>query len=174
MYTLCAAVLSRRAVLPDTVRQRIKALGLCIVKPTRRGYRGGANRVHSIRTRITTARQQSCYSAGVNKNNLVSLTNKRWTFPCILNLNARSLSIEKADELLAVAQNNQVDITYVSESWFNDHITDVAVPLPGFTCERKDRVKQKGGGVACYIRNTIPYKRLQILNDETHEQCGCP
>ena len=39
----------------------------------------------------------------------------------------------------------------------------------GVPCERKDRQKKKAGGVACYIRNSVPYKRLQNLEDDTHE-----
>ena len=99
----------------------------------------------------------------------MTLTKKQWDFPCVLNLNARSLSIEKSDELLAVIRNNQVDITCVSETWFSGHVSNDAVALPGFSCERKDRQKKKAGGVACYIRNSVPYKRLQNLEDDTHE-----
>ena len=45
----------------------------------------------------------------VNTDNLVTLTNNsRWSTPGFLNVNARSLSIEKLDELFVVARMNDV------------------------------------------------------------------
>ena len=159
--------------LTATTWQTIKSLGLNRTRPTRRGFRGGAQRERPIPTITNSSRQIRSYattngSNGVNTKNLVTLT-RRWDFPSILNLNARSLAIEKADELLVVLRNNQVDIAGVCETWLGDHIPDNAVALPGFECERKDGFRRRAGGVACYIKSTLPYKRLYNLDDNTHE-----
>ena len=46
---------------------------------------------------------------GVNADNIVTLTNNsRWSTPGFLNVNARSLCIEKLDELLVVSRMNDV------------------------------------------------------------------
>ena len=55
---------------------------------------------------------------GVNAENLVTLTkNSRWSTPDFLNVNARSLSIDKLDELLVVARMNDVASVNVAETW---------------------------------------------------------
>ena len=55
---------------------------------------------------------------GVNAEHLVTLTkNSRWSTPDFLNVNARSLSIEKLDELLVVARMNDVASVNVVETW---------------------------------------------------------
>ena len=39
----------------------------------------------------------------------------------------------------------------------------------GFCCERKDRLEKGGGGVACYVAETIPYERLHGLEEDGRE-----
>ena len=106
----------------------------------------------------------------INPNNLKQLTqSSRWDIPAILNVNARSLSTDKMDELLVVAKDNAVSVICVTETWFSDYVPDEAVALPGFYCERRDRTDRRGGGVACYIKCTIQYDHLSHLNDDIHE-----
>ena len=91
------------------------------------------------------------------------MDNTRWTLPVILGVNARSLSIEKADELLSVSSLNDVSCVCVTETWFKDFMSDESVGLSGYCCERKDRVGRVGGGVACYVAATVPYIIIIII-----------
>ena len=73
------------------------------------------------------------------------MDNTRWSLPVILGVNAHSLSIEKADELLSVASLNDVSCVYVTETWFKEFMSDESVSLSGYCCERKDRVGRAAG-----------------------------
>ena len=53
-----------------------------------------------------------------------------WDLPVIINLNARSLSIEKRDD---------VSVICVTETWFKDYMGSDSLNLHGFNLERKDR-----------------------------------
>ena len=80
------------------------------------------------------------------------MDNTRWSLPIILGVNARSLSIEKADELLSVASLNDVSCVCVTETCFKEFMSDESVSLSSYCCERKDRVGRAGGGVTnCVI-----------------------
>ena len=94
-----------------------------------------------IETIITHSRQMTnCHTTGVNTCNLVSLAEKsRWSLPAILSVNARSLSIEKSDDLLCVAQMTDVSCVCVTETWFKGFMSPESVGLAGYCCERKDR-----------------------------------
>ena len=83
-------------------------------------------------------------------------------------LNARSLCIEKSDELLAVYVRTTL-VAYGSQR-------------PGLsrTCRRNLSVRQgfvvrektalkKEAGVACYVAETIPYERLHDLEEDGRE-----
>jgi len=62
---------------------------------------------------------------GVNTHNLKTLAlngRKQWDFPSVLSLNARSLSIEKSDELQEVVYLNRVACVCVTETCFKDYI----------------------------------------------------
>lgn len=107
---------------------------------------------------------------GVNAKNPVQLTPKsRWHIPTLLNLNARSLNTEKIDELSAVASNNSVSVICITETWFNDYMPTDSVCIQGYYCERRDRSNRRGGGVACYIKNSLQYDRLTDLNSDSQE-----
>ena len=74
------------------------------------------------------------------------MDNTRWSLPVILGVNARSLSIEKADELLSVASFNDVSCVCVTKTWFKDCMSDESVGMSGYCCERKDRLGCADGG----------------------------
>ena len=59
--------------------------------------------------------------------------------------------------------DNEVDIACVTETWLSDEVPHCVTDIDGYTCERRDRVDRRGGGVLTYIRNSIPYHRLSIL-----------
>ena len=84
-------------------------------------------------------------------------------------MNGRSLSIEKAEELLSVASLNDVSCVCTTKTWFKEFMSDESVSLSGYCCERKDRVGRAGGGVACYVGATVAYDRLVDIEDDVDE-----
>ena len=110
---------------------------------------------------------------GVNAENLVTLTkNSRWSTPDFLNVNARSLSIDKLDELLVVARMNDVASVNVAETWLKSYIASEFVGLAGFFCETKNQVERGRGGVACYVAETVVYDRLHGIEDDNTKCYG--
>lgn len=66
------------------------------------------------------------------------------------------------DELECVAAQNIADIVCLTESWVSGEIPDSAVGMYDFVCLRNDRITH-GGGVAAFVKNKIPCKRLDGL-----------
>ena len=93
----------------------------------------------------------------------------KWDIPTVINLNARSLSIEKLDELKATVGIHDVSVVCVSETWFKDYMGKDSLNLYGFNLERKDRKNGRAGGVACYLRTDILYSRLYAYEDDELE-----
>ena len=67
----------------------------------------------------------------------------KWDLPVIINLNARSLSIEKLDELNVTVGINYVSVLCVTETWFKEYMGNDSLNLHGFNLERKYRNKWK-------------------------------
>ena len=65
----------------------------------------------------------------------------KWDLPVIINLNARSLSIEKLDELNVTVGINYVSVLCVTETWFKEYMGNDSLNLHGFNLERKYRNK---------------------------------
>ena len=109
----------------------------------------------------------NCHKTRVNTCNLVSLTEtSRWSLPAILSVNSRSLSFEKSDELLCVAQMNDVSCVCVTETWFKGFMSPESAGLAGYCCERNNREDRGGGGVACYVAASMVYTRLRYIEDD--------
>ena len=89
-----------------------------------------------------------------------------WDLPVIINLNARSLSIEKLDELNVTVGIHYVSVICVTETWFKDYMGSDSLNLPGFNLERKDRKNGRAGGFACYLRTDLLYSRLIAYEDD--------
>ncbi len=68
--------------------------------------------------------------------------------------NARSL-LPKRDELLAYLDVEKPDTIAITETWAAaDHLmTEYSVP--GYESFFKNRLNKKGGGVICYVKNTL-------------------
>ena len=69
----------------------------------------------------------------------------------------------KIDELQAIVDLYNVSIVCITETWFKEYIGDESVSLYGYNLERKDRTHGRAGGVACYVRKYVLYKRLDSL-----------
>ena len=81
----------------------------------------------------------------------------------ILSFNARSL-LPKIYLPRALCLNEPYDILIVTETWLSLDILNSEIRIPGFDIARKDR--HQHGGVALYIRDTIPYSRLEIYQPD--------
>ena len=105
-------------------------------------------------------------------NNMCAVNNNcksKWDLPAIINLNARSLIIEKLDELKVTVAIHDVSVVCVSETWFKDYMGNDSRNLHGFNLERKDRKNGRAGGVACYLRSDLLYSRLIAYEDDELE-----
>ena len=60
----------------------------------------------------------------------------------------------------------------VTETWLTDAIPDEALHIPDSTIVRKDRPIQRGGGVAVYIRESLPFKIRSDFYNSDYE-CLC-
>ena len=79
----------------------------------------------------------------------------------VAHLKARSLFIsDKFNEISALILSNAFDIFPVSETWLNANISSEQLMILGYNIPlRKDRVCSRGGGVAMYIADYLPYVR---------------
>ena len=59
------------------------------------------------------------------------------------------------------------------ETWLNNDINDALIALPGYTVIRQDREQKKGGGVLVYVRESLTFKQLKIINREQCEIIWC-
>jgi hypothetical protein len=82
--------------------------------------------------------------------------------------NATSLN-NKIDELRAINCTNEMDVISITETWYKE-TSDININ--GYNVYRKDRLKQKGGGVCIYINNRLCSYEVSIdqLNDQSIEQ----
>ncbi len=60
--------------------------------------------------------------------------------------NVRSLA-PKIDEVREFMMENEINLSFLTETWLNDSITDSVVSIPGFTIIRKDRTINNHGGI---------------------------
>ena len=88
----------------------------------------------------------------------------------VAHLNVRSL-VNKMDDIGHLVQDKSFDIFTVSETWLNPTILDRELNLTGYTLVRHDHNVRRGGGMAVFVRNSIPYKYLTELSDEGCETC---
>ena len=95
-------------------------------------------------------------------NNLMPIPTTKWRLSTLLNSNARSI-VNKIDEMTEIIENNKADIACVTETWLSNEIPPCVTDIDGYTCERRNRVDRRGGCVLTYIRNSISYHRLSIL-----------
>ena len=92
----------------------------------------------------------------------------KWQLPTILNSNVRSVC-NKVNEIEVLLKQNHVDVACLSETWLSNDIPDEAVALQGFQLGRNDRAAKRGGGVMCYIRDSIPYKHWSEIECDNFE-----
>jgi hypothetical protein len=83
--------------------------------------------------------------------------------------NVRSLRY-KTDELAAVLEANNIDVSCITETWLDSNIPTEAVDINEYTCYRHDRSDGRtGGGVACYVSVHWPCSRLHEMETPDFE-----
>lgn len=102
------------------------------------------------------------------KSNLSTRNRKGLVFA---HLNTRSVRY-KMDEIKLIAENEDIDIFTISESWLDENISDSEVNIPGFTMFRRDRkqhiVSDVGhGGTLCYVKDHINATYRNDLNNNS-------
>ena len=76
--------------------------------------------------------------------------------PLLYILNAAALSKPHAvQHLTADLHSNDIDITVIIETHFNQKHSDNIIAVPDYTVFCRDRVGRRGGGVAIYVRSTL-------------------
>ena len=86
----------------------------------------------------------------------------------ISHLNVRSIT-HKMDSIRLLLKDKTFDIFTVSETWLNPRATDAEITIPGYSVVKKDRTS-RGGGIAIFIRDGIPFK---IRTDITTTTAKC-
>ena len=72
--------------------------------------------------------------------------------------------------MLVILQNNNIDVCCITETWLNNDIPTEAVDIEGFVCHRCDRKDgRQGGGVACYVRQDLPFSLVTPVDDSDVE-----
>jgi exonuclease III len=90
--------------------------------------------------------------------------NIKHSLPNILLFNARS-HFNKIDELIIIINQQNADVSMVTETWLTDAIPDEALHIPDFTIVWKDRPTRTGGGVAVFIRESLSFKIRPDFNN---------
>ena len=126
--------------------------------------RAGVQKQRKISVRVTDPlnRKLPSITNSISPLNLMPIHTIKWRLPTFLNSNTRSI-MNKIDEITNLIDVNHVDIACVTETWLSDEVPPCVTGIDGYTCERRDRVDRRGGGVLIYIRNGIPYRRIENL-----------
>ena len=81
------------------------------------------------------------------------------------NTNIRGALASKLDEIKITKDDFGMDVLAITETWCTSSIPDRSLTLSGFNIYR--RYRQDGrqyGGIACYVRSTIPTKHWTEFN----------
>ena len=80
-----------------------------------------------------------------------------------MHLNINGL-LNKIDELRYIARSSNAAVIGITETKLGNTVYDSEVTVDGYNIVRNDR-NRNGGGVACYIRNSICFNRKNCLPD---------
>ena len=77
--------------------------------------------------------------------------------------------VPKMDQVRELIQTQNPCILGLSETFLNDNIDDNLLHVANYSLERRDRRGQEGGGVLCFIKNSISYVRRTDLEPDDME-----
>ena len=89
----------------------------------------------------------------------------------VCHLNVQSLPAH-LDEIQALIQVNRFDLFLMTETWLNSTWEDNLINIDGFDIFRYDR-KDRGGGAAIYIKNSLICKRIFLLDNTDNTEYVC-
>ncbi|CAC5409885.1 unnamed protein product [Mytilus coruscus] len=88
-----------------------------------------------------------------------------------IHLNARSL-LTKIPELQTIAFKTKAAVISVTETWFDETITNTEANIPGYTILRKDR-NRCGGGVCMYIKENLAFTPMNLDEINKNDKFLC-
>ena len=92
-----------------------------------------------------------------------TMLNEKQNLLSFLHLNTQSL-VSSVCELNLLIERYKFDIIGMSETWLHDNDLLIQhVAMPGYTLEYNNRAQGRGGGVGCYLRENIKYKRRKDI-----------
>ena len=74
-----------------------------------------------------------------------------------IHINANSI-LSKIEEIKIIAHKTKAAVIGISESKLDENVLNGEIIIPGYKILRSDR-NRNGGGVLCYIRDTLCFKR---------------
>ena len=80
-----------------------------------------------------------------------------------MHLNINSL-LNKIDKLRYIASSSNAAVIGITETKLDNTVYDFEIAVDCYNIVQNDR-KRKGGGVACYIRNSISFNRKAFISD---------
>ena len=81
-----------------------------------------------------------------------------------MHINIDSL-LPKIDEIQYIAKLREAAVIDISESKLDDSVISSEIQIENYDLIRSDR-NRYGGGVACFIRNDLPYSTKSFLPPE--------
>lgn len=109
------------------------------------------------------------HTNGVNDNHsvLLKILSQQRSGLNVVHFNARSLNGLKLDHVRTVFEKSNIDIICVSETWFQEDVSDLHYNIKGYKMFHNDRKGRKGGGVAIYCKDNLKAKLInKSLNCE--------
>ena len=91
----------------------------------------------------------------LNWEGRISIKTNRYNLPTVMNANVRSIN-NKIDDLYSVAAIKNVDIACLTETWLKEEVPNELIHIPDFNIFSNDRAHKRGGGVAIYVKDSIP------------------
>jgi len=90
--------------------------------------------------------------------------------PSFLNANLRGGIVHQTGEMAAVLRENDVDIACTTETWLSRSVPSELVNIPVYVMHRSDQEDgRRGGGVAVFVRCSLPCVRLWALESANFE-----
>ena len=75
----------------------------------------------------------------------------------------------KLDQVKLCLNEQKPDIFGLCETFLTDKVDEKMIQHDGYVLERRDRVDKSGGGILCFVKDELGYKRRLDLEDETIE-----
>ena len=120
-----------------------------------------------IRPVITRQPSTSNRRPTAHRGDSVSGSSNNKPAPSMYLLNAAALSKPHAVEQLATdLRGYDVDVAVITETHFKSKHTDSAISVPGYSVLRRDRERRRGGGVALYVRSSLPFYSWTFSGDD--------